>query len=215
MANILYNSDKLLKYGFEFIGGEYVYTTDIFDNQFVLTVAIDESGRLTTTLLEKDIKEVYTLHLVSGASGKFVNRVREEYNKVLNDIVERCSNNPTKNELVAKIQDYAEQKYGDIPEYLWEKFPDTSVLRRKDTQKWYAIFMTVNKRKLRLSSDEAVPIIDLRYDAKELPTKVDNITFFPGYHMNKKHWITLILDGDVNIEEIYDLIDKSYNLAKK
>ena len=214
MANILYNSDKLLKYGFECIGGEYVYTTNIYDNQFVLTVTIDESG-LTTTLLEKDIGEVYTLHLVSSASGKFVNRVREEFNKVLNDINERCSDNPTKNELVAKIQDYVEQKFGDSPEYLWEKYPDASIIRRKDTQKWYALFMNVAPKKLGLSGEIKLPIIDLRFDPKELPSKVDNQHYFPGYHMNKKHWITIILDGSVTIEEIFDLIDKSYNLAKK
>ena len=33
--------------------------------------------------------------------------------------------------------------------------------------------------------------------------------------MNKKHWITIILDGSVNIEEIYNLIDISYNLSLK
>ena len=214
MAEILYNSDKLLKYGFECIGGEYVYTTDIFDNQFLLTVTINESG-LTTTLLEKEIQEVYTLHLVSSASGKFVNRVREEFYKVIDDINEHCSDNPTKNELVTQIHDYVLQKYGDAPEYLWEKYPDASIIRRKDTQKWYALFMNVSLKKLSLDDDKVVPIIDIRYDANELPTKVDNKHYFPGYHMNKKHWITVILDGSVAIEEIYDLIDKSYNLAKK
>ncbi len=37
---------------------------------------------------------------------------------------------------------------------------------------------------------------------------------FAGYHMNKKHWITIKLDGSVNINEIYELIDNSYNLSK-
>lgn len=33
--------------------------------------------------------------------------------------------------------------------------------------------------------------------------------------MNKKNWITIVLDGTVLLDEIYSLIDNSYKLAKK
>ncbi|MBF1202590.1 MAG: MmcQ/YjbR family DNA-binding protein, partial [Fusobacterium periodonticum] len=36
----------------------------------------------------------------------------------------------------------------------------------------------------------------------------------PAYHMNKKHWCTICLDGTVELEKIYNLIDISYELAK-
>jgi len=35
----------------------------------------------------------------------------------------------------------------------------------------------------------------------------------PGYHMNKKHWNTIIIDGSVSIRKIFDWIDDSYNLV--
>ncbi len=35
----------------------------------------------------------------------------------------------------------------------------------------------------------------------------------PGYHMNKKHWNTVIVDGSLSLAEIYDMIDHSYNLV--
>lgn len=35
----------------------------------------------------------------------------------------------------------------------------------------------------------------------------------PGYHMNKKHWITVDLNGKIPDKFIYDLIDQSYNLV--
>jgi predicted DNA-binding protein (MmcQ/YjbR family) len=34
----------------------------------------------------------------------------------------------------------------------------------------------------------------------------------PGYHMNKKHWNTINIDGSVPDQEIYSWIDHSYNL---
>lgn len=37
----------------------------------------------------------------------------------------------------------------------------------------------------------------------------------PGYHMNKKHWNTVILDGTVPDDEIIEMIDHSYDLVVK
>ena len=38
--------------------------------------------------------------------------------------------------------------------------------------------------------------------------------FLPGYHMNKKHWITVLLDGTVPKAEVFGLLDMSYDLTK-
>lgn len=37
----------------------------------------------------------------------------------------------------------------------------------------------------------------------------------PGYHMNKKHWNTIIIDGQIPEKEIFMLIDHSYDLVLK
>ena len=36
----------------------------------------------------------------------------------------------------------------------------------------------------------------------------------PGYHMNKKHWNTVLLDGSIPDKELFLWIDHSYNLVK-
>ena len=36
--------------------------------------------------------------------------------------------------------------------------------------------------------------------------------FLPGYHMNKQHWITILLDGTVGKSKILDFLDMSYDL---
>jgi len=46
--------------------------------------------------------------------------------------------------------------------------------------------------------------IDLR---EEYPENI-----LPGYHMNKKHWNTLVLDGSLQKTLIFELVDHSYNL---
>jgi predicted DNA-binding protein (MmcQ/YjbR family) len=48
--------------------------------------------------------------------------------------------------------------------------------------------------------------------AIELREKYPAVT--PGYHMNKKHWNTVILDGSVPDREVFAWIDHSYDLVK-
>ena len=209
------NCDKLIQYGFERAGDSFVYSTDIFDNQFKMTVKIDGSGNVETELFDLAAEEGYTLHLVVEANGEFVGRVRSEYEKVLNDIAENCFDSDIFRENCShKVIEYAREKFGDELEFLWERYPDAAVLRRKDNKKWYALFMTIPKSKLGLDSGEPAEIIDVRFDVNELPKKVDGEKYFPGYHMNKKHWMTMLLDGSVEVEEILNYIDESYKLAK-
>ena len=37
----------------------------------------------------------------------------------------------------------------------------------------------------------------------------------PGFHMNKKHWNTVIIDGILSKKQILEMLDESYNLAGK
>jgi predicted DNA-binding protein (MmcQ/YjbR family) len=36
----------------------------------------------------------------------------------------------------------------------------------------------------------------------------------PGYHMNKKHWNTIIINGQLNNRQLQEMIDDSYTLVK-
>ena len=57
-----------------------------------------------------------------------------------------------------EIFEYVQKQYGTVPEYLWSKSPDSAVLRHKNG-KWYAVFMTVEKSKLRLEGNDLVDIM--------------------------------------------------------
>jgi predicted DNA-binding protein (MmcQ/YjbR family) len=75
--------------------------------------------------------------------------------------------------------------------------------------------MTIPKNKLSgQTSDEKVKIIDLRFpkgEALDFTTSSGNV--FPGYHMNKNNWITIILDGNMPTPEILNLLDQSYRIS--
>ncbi|MDE6790110.1 MAG: MmcQ/YjbR family DNA-binding protein [Clostridia bacterium] len=210
------NFAKLEGYGFTKTDGKFVYKTPIIQGQMRLTVRIDGQGDITTEVLDLDTEEPYTLFLAPEAVGEFVGSVRCAYENALEDIAEKCAERQVfKSTVTHALFDYAYQKYGDSPEYLWEKFPDCAIIRRKDNAKWYCAVLTVKACKIGLEGEQVMEVVDLRADPDELAKLIDNRKYFAGYHMNKKHWLTIPLDGTVSIEEICSRLDQSYILAKK
>ena len=59
----------------------------------------------------------------------------------------------------------------------------------------------IGKMNLKCEPDRAIELRE-EYDA-----------IIPGYHMNKKHWNTLILDGSLSVKVVTELIDHSYQLV--
>ena len=110
-----------------------------------------------------------------------------------------------------EIFEYVQKQYGTIPEYLWSKSPDSVVLRHKNG-KWYAVFMTVEKSKLGLEGNDLVAIMDVKCDPEMTSMIIQTYGFLPGYHMNKQHWITILLDGSVSEAKTLDFWDMSYDL---
>ncbi len=113
--------------------------------------------------------------------------------------------------LPAKIMEYQTKKYGAEPEYLFESSPDCAVFRHAENRKWFSIMMRVPYRKFGISSDETVDIINLKTgDPFFTSSIIEEPGVFRAYHMNKREWISVLLDGSVPEDEICALIDRSF-----
>ncbi len=64
---------------------------------------------------------------------------------------------------------------------------------------------------------ERIPLqINLKCDPElAVELRERNEAVQPGYHMNKNHWNTILIDGTLRNELIYKWIDDSYNLVVK
>ncbi len=210
------NLSKLVSFGFEQENSLYTYSRIFAESGFRLTVSITNQGEISAAVIDPAAGEPYTLHLSDNAVGSFVGGIKNEYEKILADIADKCFEPDVfKSEQAKAVINYLRDTYSDELEYLWQKFPDNAVVRRKDNKKWYAALLTVSRRKLGIDSDEMIEILDLRMKPEDIETIVDNKKYFPGYHMNKKHWITICLDSTLSVGEIFGKIDESYLLAKK
>ena len=206
--------EKLEAYGFKKIQDAYRYDAKILNGEFLLEITVTKDPTPCTKLIESVTGEEYILYK-TDAVGAYVSAVRGAVVAVLQDIADRCYESAVfKEEQSAQVIAYIREKYGDELEYLWDKFPDSAIWRRKDSGKWYGVMLTVSGNKLNIPSDEVVEIIDLRCQPELLQNLIDNKSYYPGWHMNKRHWYTIILDGSVPLQLICHKIDESYLLAK-
>ena len=83
---------------------------------------------------------------------------------------------------------------------------------RHKNGKWYAAILRVEKSKLGLEEEGMVDIINVKCEPDMVGLLTQTYGFLPGYHMNKKYWITILLDGTVSEAKILDFLDMSYDL---
>ena len=115
----------------------------------------------------------------------------------------------TKQELFNLCMD----SYATSPDYPFEDDFETAALRHADNRKWFAIVMQVSRRKFGLDSDEIIDVVNLK-----LPTEMfgsfgaaDGV--YPAYHMNKLHWISVLLPDAPN-DVVKFLTNASFEATK-
>ena len=110
-----------------------------------------------------------------------------------------------------KIYQYVKDKYQTEPEYLWLRFPNYAVLRHADNKKWYGIIMDISREKLGLNGKTRVEVINIKVGSPFLADMlVEREGYFRGYHISRGNWVSILLDGTVPLEEIYQFIDESF-----
>ncbi len=112
-----------------------------------------------------------------------------------------------RNEIIAHVK----KKYKAQPEHLWLRFPDHVVFRHADNGKWFGIIMDVPRGKLGLAGEESVDVLNVKLgDALLVDFLLRQEGFLRPYHFGRGTWISILLDGSVEPEEIFRWLDESY-----
>lgn len=98
------------------------------------------------------------------------------------------------------IYRHCEAKHGSYPNY---PFGESVLVFKVMGKMFILIFEGENPLRMNLKCDPD--------DAQAL--RAQHSAIIPGYHMNKKHWITIILDGSLEGKLVTELIDHSYDLV--
>ena len=110
-----------------------------------------------------------------------------------------------------RITQYIRETYGTEAEYLWADSPGSAVFRHPASKKWYAIIMDVPANKLGLSGEDLVDVMNVKCGTIMVGSLLSEKGFRPAYHMNKNHWISILLNDSVSDDQIFPLLELSYD----
>lgn len=108
---------------------------------------------------------------------------------------------------------YAKQKYGTIPDYPWKKYPKYAILRHLKNKKWYGAIINIPRNKLGLNGDDEVDVLNIKCEKDLAILLQDSKAIFSAYHMNKKNWLSVLLE-EADDAMIHDFLDDSFELTK-
>ena len=208
-----FNRKKAKEYGFVEKQGVWTYSSTILQGDFLMKITVEDSD-LTFQVFDQETGELYPQVHMESMRGTFVGTVREACLEVLYDIRKACFEVqeflcPQTKRIMALVR----EKYGNQLEYLWEKSPDTAVLRHEDNQKWYAILMRIPWDRLDKGREGLVEAVNLKHD--QVADLLSQNGIYPAFHMNKRYWISLPLDDTLTDEKVLELFERSWFLTSK
>lgn len=108
---------------------------------------------------------------------------------------------------------YAREHFKSEPEYLWSNLPHYAVLRHHDGEKWFGLVMNVPGTKLGLETSDDVDVLEVKVRPEHIGSLRRKEGILPAWHMNKEHWVSVILDSSLTPDEIHDLLSESHRLT--
>lgn len=208
-----FNQEKARAYGFVESSGVWIYSCQILQGDFIMTVSIT-TDNVSFQVFDQETGDLYPQVHMESMTGSFVASVRETCLEILYQIRKACFEVqdficPQTKRIMAQIQ----EKYGNQLEYLWEKSPDTAVLRHEGNKKWYAVLMKFSWDKVEKGREGLVEAVNLKHD--QVVDLLSQKGIYPAFHMNKRYWISVALDDTLSDEMVLELIEKSWNLTSK
>ena len=108
---------------------------------------------------------------------------------------------------------YVRERFDTVPDAPFADSPDSLVLRHAGGGRWYGMLAIVGRSRLGLMGDGMANILNVKCD----PLIVDALCTQPGFvrawHMNKTHWLTILLDDVADVEQVEWLISESHRLT--
>ena len=208
-----FNQENARAFGFVENSGVWNYSCQILQSDFIMTVSIT-TDNVSFQVFDQETGDLYPQVHMESFKGSFVASVRETCLEVLYQIRKACFDVqdficPQTKRIMTQVQ----EKYGNQLEYLWEKSPDTAVLRHEGNKKWYAVLMRIPWDKLEKGREDLVEAVNLKHD--QVADLLSSKGIYPAFHMNKRYWISVVLDDTLSDEEVLKLIEISWNLTSK
>lgn len=208
-------TEKLKAYGFRKKGNVLYYSVKFMNEDLEAVIEVDAAGRVRGKVIDLDLGEEYLPLSIESYTGSFVGDVRKAYVEILEEISDKCfSEKPFRSMQMNRVSEAIYERYHETFDHPFKTSPDASVFRYPENRKWYALVMNIKRNFIEKDSDdEMIEVMNL----KAVPERMDELLkidgIYPGYHMNRANWISIVLDGRVDDETVLELIDESRSFA--
>ena len=204
----------LIPYGFFEIDNKYFLNKKMHNNLFELRIIID-SNTISSNLFDLTFNDIYSQIDILNSPSSFISTLKEECKEILLDIRDKCFHREAYiSGQAILISSLIKEKYNVDPEFLFSSDPCLGVYRNKRTNKWFSLIMNIDRSKLDSSLSGEIEVLNLKLGLES--DKYHNINgIYKAYHMNKKYWVSIILDNTIDTNYIMNLIDISFNLSDK
>lgn len=205
------SKEQLKSFGFKEEKEKLIYRKEILDSSFLIEIVFVES-QFSIEVYDLEFDEIYSLFSVDSAIGETVQNIRDSVEEILSSILGLADDS---GKISSEVIDYCNNKYGENNVNPFKKHPDILAFVN-EKNKWYALLLDVEYNKLNKNTDitTKIKILNVKYPTDNISDIIDNKNIFPAYHMNKKHWISIVLDKNIKLKTIKELIDISYSLVK-
>ena len=206
-THVVFN--KLKKYGFKEKGETYIFSKSFMDDAFEVIVTVDKEGKISSKVIDNDLKEEYTNIYNKALNGSYVAQVKDNYIEILSDIKDKCFE---KDEFIypqsKRINDYLFKTFKLKPYYPLKKHP------------YYAYYsMNVNDRKpmalIMNGKDDEYEAIEIKADKETVEQLKDQKGFNEAEHLDPDGYISVKMDEQTDDEIIFSLLDRAYELSEK
>ena len=113
----------------------------------------------------------------------------------------------TREQLIA----YVSERFSADPEYPWND--ENFIFRHGRNRKWFAVAMRVPYEKLGLRRQGEADVVNVKCSPLLTGVYRSQPGVLPAYHMNKEHWLSLLLDGTAGDDLIRELLEISFDLT--
>ncbi|MBQ2666520.1 MmcQ/YjbR family DNA-binding protein [Methanobrevibacter sp.] len=199
--------ERLADYGFN---EDCIFEKTLSNPNFRAVIAY-KNDTLTSRVVDLESGDDYILVDVKTPIGRFAAELKMEYEDIIDDVIEKCTiPDVFKHAQTRRLIDMVNDRYDTRLEFLWERFPKNAIWRNKNNSKWFGVLGAVDKAKIGLEGEGEIEIVILKND--DIPSIINGKTILEGYHMNKKYWICIPLDGRITDEELFALVERSFDL---
>ena len=113
----------------------------------------------------------------------------------------------TRDELIR----YVGERYSTEAEYPWDD--ESFIFRHQGNRKWFAVAMRVPYRKLGIDRGGNADVVNVKCSPLLMGAYRALPGVLPGYHMNKEHWATILLDGSAEDGAVREMLEISFDLT--